>query len=326
MQKNNKDLFLILGNKKIEPNEKDTTQEMTEKINGFCQKLFIASDKFDKNAAFDDLVRYIDKYGRILYAPISGFIYACYNEHEVEDAEKLIGNMNTNMEAIVSYVYSEEYEEKLKLSSKKKVFTDTKKVIIKIWDHINLAQYQYSALKQTDDEYKRKFNDSIEPIKDNISKELNAQLLTMVSIFTALAFLIFGGISSLDNIFMNQELPLLKLMIVGSVWGLCILNLIFVFLFCITKMTNLNFKSTQNESANIFQKYPVVWWSNFILCSIMVICTWMYYVTTRKIHKWFELLCTNHPMLISILGTTIIVIIVLKIGKKLISEIRNKNE
>lgn len=64
-------------------------------------------------------------------------------------------------------------------------------------------------------------------MKEDMSKEMNSQLLTMIGIFTALAFLVFGGINSLDNVF-SEGVPVLKLMVVGSVWGLCILNLVFV--------------------------------------------------------------------------------------------------
>lgn len=50
-----------------------------------------------------------------------------------------------------------------------------------------------------------------------LSKEMNGQLISLVSIFTALSFLIFGGISSLDNIFVGaKDIPVTKLMIVGS--------------------------------------------------------------------------------------------------------------
>ncbi len=63
-----------------------------------------------------------------------------------------------------------------------------------------MAQTQYSGLKQTDEEYKRKFQNSITPFQKELMKDMNAQLLTMVSIFTALAFLVFGGISSLGSI------------------------------------------------------------------------------------------------------------------------------
>lgn len=104
---------------------------------------------------------------------------------------------------------------------------DTQKAVLKIWDHVNLAQQQYNALKQSDEEYKEKFEKLISTYKEDMTKDMSNQLLTMVSIFTALAFLVFGGISSLDNIFSVHGIPLLKLMCVGAVWGLCILNLIF---------------------------------------------------------------------------------------------------
>ena len=51
---------------------------------------------------------------------------------------------------------------------------------------------------------------------------------------------------------------------VGLIWGLCIFNLIYVFLFCVGKMTHLNFKSTDDPDATIFQKYPIVWWSDLL--------------------------------------------------------------
>ena len=188
-----------------------------------------------------------------------------------------------------------------------------------------MAQMQYSSLKQTDEEYKKKFNASIEPIKDNITKDLNAQLLTMVGIFTALAFLIFGGISSLDNIFANQEIPILKLMIVGSVWGLCILNLIFVFLFCVGKMTKLKITSTNEPDATIFQKYPIVWWSNLVSVSIMILSMWGYYITKRNIHTWFDQICFKNPMWATIIGTGVILAVIIFITCKLIKATKHTN-
>lgn len=46
---------------------------------------------------------------------------------------------------------------------------------------MNLAQTQYSGLKQTDEEYKRKFDKSITPFKEELVRDINAQLffLTM---------------------------------------------------------------------------------------------------------------------------------------------------
>ena len=72
---------------------------------------------------------------------------------------------------------------------------------------------------------------NIADFKENLTKEMNEQLITLVSIFTALAFLLFGGISSLDNIFSGiDKTSILKLLMIGCIWGICLVNLIFVFL------------------------------------------------------------------------------------------------
>ena len=50
-------------------------------------------------------------------------------------------------------------------------------------------------IKQSDNEYDEKFQKRITAYKEEMSKEMNTQMITMVGIFTALAFLIFGSIS-----------------------------------------------------------------------------------------------------------------------------------
>ena len=144
-----------------------------------------------------------------------------------------------------------------------------------------------------------------------MTKDMSNQLLTMVSIFTALAFLVFGGISSLDNIFSAHGIPMLKLMCIGTVWGLCILNLIFVFLFCVGKMTKLNFKSTDDPNASIFQKYPVVWWTDLILVALLTICLWAYYIHKQGIDSWISGIYSGNPMWFMIGGTILILLIII---------------
>lgn len=309
-----------------EPTSKDVIQEMTEKINTICQLLLTDSNEFDRVTACDEIIDYLDGSKRILYAPISNTIYACYNEHEAEETEKMMGDMTANMQAVVEYTLSDEYKRRRRDAGKKqKAFDDTKKAVLKIWDHINLAQMQYSTLKQTDSEYEEKFNKMVTPIKEDLSKDLNAQLLTMVGIFTALAFLIFGGISSLGNIFSNQEVPVLKLMIIGSVWGVCMLNLVFVFLFCVGKMTKLKFTSTDDPDASIFKKYPIVWWTNLVIISIMILSLWAYYLTKKNLHTWFDQVCYKYPKLATIAGTALIVFMIAFLIQKLYKATKHTN-
>lgn len=279
------------------------TEKMSGQVTRLCEFLISDSSGFNKDDArkgFHMILQYIRKHHRILYSQISNMIYALYNEHPPEEAMILLGTMLSNIEKIMEYTETQPYRDELaeiECQEEKNFYKDTQNALIKIWDHVNLAQAQYSGLKQTDEEYKRKFNASIEPFKNTLVRDMNAQLLTMVSIFTALAFLIFGGISSLGSIFSNHELPVLKIMIIGCVWGLCILNLLFVFLFCVGKMTNLNFKSGNETGSNIFQKYPVVWWSNLVILMLLAGNLWTYYIRQEKIDSWFRAWCGRFPQM-----------------------------
>ena len=282
-----------------------------EAIKNFMNLLLQDNNDFEAELAFQELLSYIQQHDRILYSHISNVIYKCYDDNTAEDAERIIASLSSNMDSLLAYPttprYSEKYKGDLRDPRKRESIEDARKAIVKIWDHINLAQQQYSVLKQSDEEYKQKFESLIYRYKEEMTKDMNSQLLTMVSIFTALAFLVFGGISSLDNIFSTQGIPLLKLMCVGIVWGLCILNLIFVFLFCIGKMTNLNFRSTDDPNANVFQKYPVIWWTDLMLLSILVLCSWAYYVRKNDFDGWFNELFANYRSIVVIVGTLIIV-------------------
>ena len=141
---------------------------------------------------------------------------------------------------------------------------------------------------------------------------MNAQLLTMVGIFTALAFLLFGGISSIESILSDfQGTSLLKLLIVGCIWGLGLLNVTCVFLFCVGKMTKLNFKSTMSKEATFWQRYPVVCWADFVMISIFGALLWFYCCLDNGLHTSVENIISWCPLLVFIIGDVAIIIIVI---------------
>lgn len=142
-----------------------------------------------------------------------------------------------------------------------------------------------------------------------MSKDLNSQLLSMVGIFTALAFLIFGGISSLDNLFSEQSISISRLMILGSIWGLGIMNIVFVFLFCVGKMTHVNFKSNQSEDSTIFQKYPVVWWCNYFMAFILVLSCWLHALSSNNGLIWLYRKIKCSSLIVSTVGTGFMVVL-----------------
>lgn len=300
------------------PTQDEKTQKMQIAIEDVFQKMMVKQNQFEKEKTFDTLNAYVLQYDRILYSPISNHIYSSYENGQDGD---LIGTLQSNLDALLSYASDPKVittkKANLKHGQSRKSIDDTQKAIIKIRDHVNLANQQYKVLKQTDDEYNEKFQSHIVDFKQDMTKEMNAQLLTMVSIFTALAFLIFGGISSLDNIFSVSGIPLLKIMVAGLIWGLCILNLIFVFLFCVGKMTHLNFKSTDDPDATIFQKYPIVWWCDLLLVSLLLISLWLYFMQREEINIWFIDICVKNTMVSSIIGTIILCVLIIVAGWRL---------
>ncbi|WP_294708741.1 hypothetical protein [uncultured Fusobacterium sp.] len=295
-------------NEDSKPNEKFYEQDknianiytMQKNINIICNKLL--EDDFELEETSELFIDYIKKYNRILYSSFSNLIYAYFEKNNSEVANQKIGTMLANVENLIEYFESFNYDEE-----NKKYYEDARKASIKIWDHINLAQQQYSMLKMSDEEYKSKISKNLEPFKNALSNELNSQLLTMIGIFTSLAFLLFGGISSLENLFDNSNMPTLKFMIVGSIWGLCLINLLFVFIFCINKMINSKPSYTEDVFA-FFQRYAIVFWSDFVLISILICSLWAYYLQKKNSYLWIDnIILGKEPLYTALLLIAILI-------------------
>lgn len=274
--------------------------------------------------AFKSLMKYIRVYDRILYFVISDIIYA---DDEEDLGGNKIGTILTNLENLVKYASDEktiaDYVNAAKTEDEKKAVIDTKKAVWKIWDHVNLAHKQYLSLKQSDKEYDDKFKTRINEFKSTIVNEMNGQLLSMVGMFTALAFILFGGIDSMANIFSKMgTTSLLKLAIIGCIWGLCILNVVFVFLFCVGKMTNSLFKSTKRSDASFFQRYPVVCWTDFVLIVLITVFSWMYYSIQKGADLWIGRIIELDPTIVSVIGLVVIIVLVYLLAKRLIEKTR----
>ena len=290
-------------------------QDMQREMTSFFLLLQEDNNTFKAEEAFKALNKYIGTYERILYSTVSLIVYDITNQDndsKEKNERDRYGTLLSNIDSLLEYSDSHTIIESLKKASssdeEKKNIEDTRKAVWKIWDHVNLAKRQFDDLKQSDDEFKRRFNEQIRESQESMTKEMNSQLLTMVGIFTALAFILFGGISSLQSVLGGlKEAHLLKLLILGCVWGIGMLNVIFVFLFCIGKMTKLNFKSTLSPNATFWQRYPVVCWTDFLLCVLVSLLSWLYYCTNRNGVSWIDDLIGRRPMLVSIIGFAIIV-------------------
>lgn len=306
----------------------DEIEKMSVKVSGLCGQLMKPKEEFDFSGALAVLVEFAANDKRILYSQVTNVIFSCYEKNSREEASVVIDNITSNLTSMIEQTRTDEFEAALDPQgvynkSPQELRAVIRKILIKLWDHTNLAERQYNQLKQTDEEFNDKFQnhfqesfnkqfeDASNKRLNDFAKDMNAQLLTLVGIFTALAFLIFGSITGLSDLVTNINESIPRLMILGCIWGLAVLNLVFVFLFCVGKMIGTRFASTDDPKATIWEKYPIVWWSDFAIGSILLISMWLYYLKNRKGLAIIDKLLINHPAFVVCGGSLLIIGIII---------------
>lgn len=292
-----KDIDIIeIGFEKFMLNDslEDSLNNRKTDIKTICDAFIKPYTRFKTKRDYDFLcskiLKYIVDYDRVLYSEISSYFFSLNGEKRVV--------FLSNIDFFVEKIFSS--SSKIKISENNNIDEEYfKKIVLKIWDHVHLADQQYNTLTQDDDEFKRKVTEHMFPIKNDVENELNAftrnmtsQLISLVGIFTAMSFLVFGGINSLDNIFSGaKDIPILKLSIIGSIWSLCITNLIFVFMFFISKMSDM--KISVSDNGNMIKKYPLVFWANLVSSTILILSVWIHIldkynrgISVLNIFKW----------------------------------------
>ena len=113
-----------------------------------------------------------------------------------------------------------------------------------------------------------------------------------IGIFTALSFIVFGGISSLDSIFgavqgsLKNEHSVLPVLIIAIAWALCMMNLLFGFMYFVIRITHLK-KPVDEEATNLVQRYPAVVLCNYVLVAMLVLFGGMWFAECNGVGKFF---------------------------------------
>ena len=78
----------------------------------------------------------------------------------------------------------------------------------------------------------------------------------------------------------------------------------------------------KSSEATIFQKYPIVWWSNLIVISILIVSAWLYFIIyrTNAVKELLNLLGTVGIVIVSIAIIAMIIVAVCFLYKKCNSE------
>lgn len=255
----------------------DNRSKMEGELVAIIGALKMPSDQFDDQECanvIEKLDRYVCAHKRILYSTISNQIF------EIQKSDvtgRVVGYILSNLDALISM------EADLDNHS-----SELRKIILKIWDHVNLAQQQYKVLHLSDQEYQEMFKRHMLVEKERLYHEINGHMVTMIGIFTALSFVIFGGINSIETAFSGiEDAPITKLMVIGCVWGFGLLNMVYIFLYCIAKLNDLNFKNHTSVNANFVQRYQFIVIPNLVIIGLLVLSLWLYFVSSNNLHEGF---------------------------------------
>lgn len=149
-------------------------------------------------------------YHRILYSEITNFILTGNLENQYEKREEFISQILNNIDLIFDYT--------LKVYGNN---SDEYRIVLKIYDHINLINMQYEDFHTPDEHIENivntgnaAINKNVERVKEelkNAEKGIYTQLISIVSLFVAIAFVMFGGVSLMNNIFDYSELEKIPL-------------------------------------------------------------------------------------------------------------------
>lgn len=189
-------------------------------------------------------------------------------------------------------------------------------IVLKLYDHTHLANHQINVFKIGREELDTQLKNSDylnTEIKSLISKvderieSVNSQVISLVALFTAMSFLVFGGLSSFESIFSNiQETSLLKLIVLSSVWGIAIINTIGIFMFFTSKVVGKSFNKSSSENDTLYNRYPYITLGNFILLSIFFISSFLYLYIKQFGYNLPPSLKQSIPYIIGFIGMVIV--------------------
>ena len=247
----------------------DPVQAMSRQINNLCRSLSASvseagpGDDFQPADWLDQLEKYIsNSYHRLLYSEISNYIF------QLDDPQT--SSFTSNLDRVVSEAYSRLSSDPNN-SSLKKLFGTT----VKFHDHVNLAIRQKALLSQNKEDSEKEIEKLVTPRLAELSKELTMQLIGLIGIFTALSFIVFGGISALSGIMdslkaatenTNSVLPAL---ITAIAWAFCLMNLLFAFMYFVIKIV---VKKERNEANQpLVKRFSAIFVTNYVLLSLLLI-------------------------------------------------------
>lgn len=228
------------------------------------QEIYLALTKKQFNAKkwMEKFSVYSNNHKRILYSILSGLIVK-------EKKQISIDYITSHLDSLSQQITKE--NENL-APHQIPVEDSVYDAFYKFFDHCSLAIAQRTIYNQSDELSKKRtekivkdqMSKAIEERVSEYDKNITNQLIGLVSIFTAISFILFGGINSFESLISKlSSVEAVKLLFAGILWFICMFNLLFIFIKFIASLTG---------------RKPTLWPYFFIVniiligCFIFIIC------------------------------------------------------
>ena len=232
--------------KKLLKSERDTQQiiekslEQSSKFKAtklamkkICEDLSSSTQTYEPKNTVELIYDYItmeDKLERILYSQISNFIFQLDEGHR--------GIFATNIEKLLLYSLDEQND----------LSKDCEKIIVKIYDHFNLAVYQIENVKNI-------YKNSVEELKNDFEieiKKVEKDYITILSNFTSIVLVFIGEISFSSSVLSNiSEVNIFRLLLVIDLLALVAINTVALLVKMIFRINGIALKTLGIRCLNI---------------------------------------------------------------------------
>lgn len=253
------------------------------------------------------LVNAYEKGYEYSYYNVSAEIYAHWDMDEQQ-----LTNLSSNIESLKAIVHQSDGKLEKALKGIDELYDHIMLEIVRITDHkgridkineiINKFQQESKdnferydiSLTQTVAQFENKFREADELISKQsvaieeisksakkLKKKVNnvySQFVSILGIFTAIVLVFFGGVSVFSNVLTNiHQAKWYQIGFGVSAIGIVMFDVVFMFLYILSKLvgTPISVKEESDKRGAFFRwidKYPYLFWFNFICLVMMFIC------------------------------------------------------
>ena len=210
-----------------------------KKIEMLCKSLTYPIEDYSPEMTCNSVKSFLkekETIGRILYSELSNIIF------DLDDNKR--GLFGMNVEKLLLFVTNKDN----KIDKDSKVEEDCRKIVIKIYDHFNLAQKQIAIID-------KRFNSRLEITKEHFNddlKKIEREYITILGIFASVVLTFVGGMAFSTSVLENiAKANIYRTLAVTVLLGMVLVNSIYILLRFIFAINEKPFKKDIVNIKNI---------------------------------------------------------------------------